>query len=287
MFRSSTRGQILAALASANHGATVRRAALATALALSISSIPTHAAAITVNGSLIDWTPAVVNATFNSASGTDGTNETNEFNQAVENGNGFDIKDVYANYDPLANTLYLGMNFYGTVGNSLARAPTGASPGTAEGVLNAGTGSNRQYAFDQNESYGFAIYSGQNTGTHDTPSGTQYILFSVKGDASATTGATSTDTTVGSIPVGLSVARAVSESANGVEFSITGLPLNYMDWITIQFRAGSGDSNTISGKAEDRYALQMQVVPVPAAAWLLGSGLLGLVAVARKQRKTL
>ena len=93
-------------------------------------------------------------------------------------------------------------------------------------------------------------------------------------------------------PYGLTVTRAVSESFNGVEFSIIGLnallsPFSFSNPadLLILFKAGSADINPVSSGGEDSYLLQMQVVPVPAAAWLLGSGLVGLLGLSRRQRK--
>lgn len=267
-------------MSNVNLSAAVRRVCGAVALALSIGNIPVQAASIAIDGNLTDLISQVGSSTVNVASALDGTNETNPSLLAIENGNGFDIKNVYAYYDRPADVLYLGMNFYGTVGNSLAGAPTGTSPGTAEGVATAGTGSNRQYAFDQNEQYGFHLYSGQGT------AGTQLAQYYVKGDASATTGSIATDTTLfPTNPYSLVVARAASESFNGVEFSISGLQLGYQQWITIDFRAGSADTNSISSKAEDNMIMSVQAVPVPAAVWLFGSGLLGLGAAARQHKK--
>lgn len=267
-------------MSNVNLSATIWRVCVATALALSIGNIPVQAASITIDGNLTDLITIVGTSTANVASALDGTNETNASLQPLESGNGFDVKNVYAYYDLPADVLYLGMNFYGTVGNSLAGAPTGTSPGTAEGALTAGFGSNRQYAFDQNEQYGFHLYSGQGT------AGTQLAQYYVKGDASATTGSTSTDTTFfPTNPYNLVVARAVSESFNGVEFSISGLQLGYQQWITIDFRPGSADTNAISSRAEDNMTMSMQAVPIPAAVWLFTSGLLGFGAVARKHKK--
>jgi hypothetical protein len=97
---------------------------------------------------------------------------------------------------------------------------------------------------------------------------------------------------VGNNPYGLLVTHAASEADNGVEFSVAGLYASgqLVDFpgqdLLIRFGAGSADTNSISSMAEDTYSLQMQVVPVPAAVWLFGSGLVGLIAVARKHRKT-
>lgn len=277
MFKYSARRQILAALVGANHGATVRRATLATALALSISSIPTHAAI--VDGSLSDLIAEVAASPYNTASGTDPQGSADS--PATENNNGFDIKNVYASYNVATDMLYLGLNVYGTVGNSL---PVG-SAALNEGIANLGAGSNSKTVFDANETYGIQLYRGTTT------SDPQLLLFNVKG----VNDGTDTPSSSNSNPYLLTITRAVSEANNGVEFSIAGLsasgalpafsfanPANLL----IRFSAGSGDTNTTSLAAEDSHLLQMQAVPVPAAAWLFGSGLVGLLAAVGKNRKT-
>jgi len=261
--------------------AAVRRACVATALALSIGSFPAHAASVTVDGNLSDLTSLVSVIPVNDASyvnmyrGTDPAGNvdspTSEYN------NGFDISNVYAYYNWGEDTFYFGMQFYGTVGNSL---PVG-STATNEGIANAGTGSNSKTVFDANETYGIQLYLGGST------SDPQLLLYNVKGANDGTD-------TIGAInnPYGLTITRAVSESFNGVEFGVTGFrttgaaPEPHPNTMTLRLSAGSGDTNSTSTAAEDYRLVTMQAVPVPAAVWLFGSGLLGLVAAARKHRKT-
>lgn len=277
MFKSSTRRQRLADLIGANHNATVRRVTLATALALSISSIPAHA--VMVDGNLGDLIIEVAASPYNKASGTDPQGSLDS--PATESNNGFDISNVYSLYDVQADVLYLGLSVYGTVGNSLAVGSTAAN----EGLANTGAGSNSKTAFDANETYGIQLYLG--TTTADP----QLMLYNVKG-------ANNASDTIGAITNlhSLSITHSVSEAFNGVEFSIAGLaatgalpafsfanPANLL----VRFSAGSADTNTTSSvTGEDSRLLQMQVVPVPAAAWLFGSGLVGLVAFARKRQQT-
>ncbi|MBI5462439.1 MAG: VPLPA-CTERM sorting domain-containing protein [Gammaproteobacteria bacterium] len=262
---------------SANIGAVGRRACVAAALALSISSIPAHA--VTVDGNLTDLIAAVGSNPFNTASATDPLGSADS--PTTESNNGFDIHNVYAFYDRPADVLYLGLSVYGTVGNSSA---VGAS-GTTEGFANAGTGSNSRTVFDANETYGIQLYLGTST------SDPQLLLYNVVGlnNGSDTVGAINN-------PWSLSITRSVSEANNGVEFSISGLyasgalPPN-ISYATpadllIRFSAGSADTTGTTTAAEDYNLLQMQVVPVPAAAWLFGSGLAGLCAAARNRRKT-
>lgn len=275
MFKSSARRQILATLVGANHGATVRRATLATALALSISSIPTHAAI--VDGSLSDLIAEVAANPYNTASGTDPQGSADS--PATENNNGFDIKNVYAFYEKPANVLYLGMNFYGKVGDS--RAITDTTSTNEYQPFCAATTCNRS-VFDSNETYGIQLYAGTSTAAP------QLLSFNVLGASNG-----SDSLTVSNNPYSLTITRAVSEANNGVEFSIAGLepvlaPYSFANPanLLIRFTAGSGDINPTSSAAEDFHNMQMQVVPVPAAAWLFGSGLVGLLAAGRKRQQT-
>ena len=251
------------------------RAALFSAMLLSAMSA--SAATITLDGILTDVASAVSASTINTASAVDGTNETNSSSQAVENGNGFDIKNVYSYYDPWTDTLYLGMNAYGAIGDS-------ATSGTYERPTSCGTGTppllncNRSY-FDSNETYRFGLYLGTST------SGTNLLSYTVTGNDPTKSGTVWTDggdSASSTNPYILTINRLISEANNGVEYSITGLNLSgampYHSNLLIFFGAGSGDLNSISAKAEDTAYLQMvNVVPVPAAVWLFGSGLAGLL----------
>lgn len=254
---------------SANHGAAGRRATLATAIALSLSSIP--AQAVTVDGNLADLITAVGSSAINTASATDPLGSS----EGTESNNGFDISNVYAFYDQPTDILYLGLSVYGTVGDS---QPVG-STATNEGVATAGVGSNNRTVFDANETYGIRLFSGT------TISDPLLLAFNVLGANNGTDSLTSVTNNYS-----LTITRSVSEANDGVEFSIYGLYTNGAflsapSDLLIRFSAGSSDTNATSSAAEDAHLLQMQVVPVPAAAWLFGSGLVGLCAVARNRRK--
>lgn len=260
---------------SANHGAVGRRATIATAIALSLSSIPAHASFI--DGSLADLAAEVAAAPYNAASATDpqGSGDT----PTTENNNGFDIRNVYAFYEQQTSVLYLGMNFYGTVGDSRAVTDTTS---TNEYLSSCATTYCNRSVFDANETYAIQLFAGT------TMTSPVLLSFYVTGANNGT----DTLTVVSSVS-GLSIARAISEANNGVEFSITGLDPHLAPYgfsnpaeLLIRFSAGSGDPNPVSSGAEDSHLLQMQVVPVPAAAWLFGSGLVGLIAAARKRQKT-
>lgn len=275
MFKSSTRRQLLADLIGANHGVTVRRVTLATALTL--SSIQAHAAAIAVNGDLSDLINAVNTAPYNAAFGADPLGSADS--PATESNNGFDIKNVYAFYDRPADVLYLGMNFFGKVGDSRAITDTTS---TNEYLSTCAASYCNRSVFDINETYSIQLYEGTNM------SAPQLLLYNVSG-------ANNGSDTIGGItnPYALTITRSVSETNNGVEFSISGLHAQLSPYgfanpanLLIRFGAGSGDPVGTSALLEDSHLLQMQVVPVPAAAWLFGSGLVGLVAFARKRQQT-
>ncbi|MCO6414337.1 MAG: hypothetical protein J5I92_16485, partial [Thiogranum sp.] len=88
--------------------------------------------AISVDGDLTDLITVVGAGGLNKASGTDPMG--NADTPTTESNNGFDIKDAYAWYDVSIDTLYVGMNFYGTVGDSLDDANVAACERTIPSV---------------------------------------------------------------------------------------------------------------------------------------------------------
>ncbi len=259
---------------------TAKRIAMGTAIAFSTVSLPAQAASIIVDGNLSDLESVPWYIGWNDTSavnvyrGTDPLGSTST--EGTESNNGFDISNVYAYYDWNDDTFYFGIKVYGTVGDSQPLGSVAAN----EGVANAGFGSNSRANFDQNETYGLQIYLGSST------SDPQLLLYSVQGASNAT------DTKLLSnvIAPGLTVTHAISEAFNGVEFGVAGLRLNgvapepHPNTFTIRFSAGSSDTNGTTTAAEDFHLVTMSAIPVPAAAWLFGSGLAGLLAVARKRR---
>jgi hypothetical protein len=264
-----------------NLTAVLRRIFASTVLAFSISSLPSHAASITVDGNLADIIAAVgtTNAT-NRGYGDDPLGSADS--PTTEYENGFDIDKVYAYFNVATDTLYLGMSVYGTVGDSL---PISDVTSTNEDALidssSPCSGFDCRNIFDSTENYGIQLHFGTST------SGPLLLSIAVLGDDNNTTDLLLT----GSNPYGLGITYAVSEFFNGVELSISGLlasgavPYIAQQDLLVVFAAGSSDLNDSSSLAEDSHNLQMKVVPVPAAAWLFGSGLLGLISIARRRRR--
>jgi hypothetical protein len=225
-----------------------------------------------VDGNLTDLiaasTPSLYNATQGSESGSDAEN------------NGFDISNMYAFYDRPLDTLYIGMSFIGT-GHEVGRAINAP----ANESYFACTGGSNNNAFDCSEQYGFRLHLGSDT------SSTQAVRYLLSGNGVANSlPGTETLITSGGYYLnsyGLTISHAVSEANDGVEFSISGLYAlgaitSFPQWLTVDFRAGSNENPLL----EDSAVLSIQTVPVPAAAWLFGSGLLGLIAATKRQRKT-
>lgn len=249
------------------------RASLSAALLLAATS----ASAITVDGNLSDLTAAVgagsmlLNTYLNSDPMGSADSPTTESN------NGFDIQNVYSLYDvgAFGGTLYLGIDVFGTVGDSRAVTDTTSLYEKSFNAANA----NRS-VFDSNEAYRIVLFDGTSI------SDPVLLSYLVTGqDAGGDTGSYVTN------PNSLVVTYAVSEFYNGVEFKITGLnallspfgdsnPANLL----IFFGAESSDPVTLSQGAGDTHLMQTQVVPVPAAIWLFGSGLLGLVGASVRKR---
>lgn len=230
----------------------IHAAAALAAAGMLTASVP--AFAISVDGNLGDLIGAVGGAGANAGQGVE--------SGADAEGNGFDITNVYGYYDLGLDTLYLGMSFFGSVGTS------GGDEGDpfAFWLPEPGVAG----VFDANENYGFNVRIGSNA----LPT----VALDLTGDS----------TTGGEIvaaltqPAGISLVWAVSEANNGVEFSVSGLnthlggvPAN----LDIGFFAGSV-SNPLP---EDSAHLSVAVVPVPAAAWLFGSGLMALAPALRRR----
>jgi len=91
-------------------------------------------------------------------------------------------------------------------------------------------------------------------------------------------------------PGSVTVNWAVSEANDGIEFAIYGLLANGIlsplsaanpQEFAVRFSAGSADNDL----PEDQAFLSGVLVPVPAAAWLFGSSLLGLFGLQRRKQR--
>jgi len=167
-------------------------------------------------------------------------------------GNGSDISNIYYYYDAVGDTMYFGIASWGQIGDT---GLLDFTPGAFDFLENA------RVLVDLN-SDGNIDYE-----------------YSIQGDGVADSGAnTETGTIVTNVSglPGANFSHAVSEANNGIEFSITGA--GFLGDLTIYL--GAGDSN---GSAEDLVSVSTTIVPVPAAAWLFGSGLLALAGFGRSR----
>ncbi|VAW80430.1 hypothetical protein MNBD_GAMMA15-1674 [hydrothermal vent metagenome] len=225
-----------------------------------------HSASIALDGDLTDLI-AHVNAA------PDYSGSVTESGVDAE-GNGFDITNAYFTYDILSDTFYMGFQTFGAFGTA------GGNEGVGFPSCNIGQpGGNSGSAglFDGCENVGFSIDLNNDS--------TIEFQFNVLGDAIANSGLNTEQTPslgVDNTP-GAVVNWIASEANDGVEFSVTGLgPLSFsvanpLD-ISVVFNAGTGNNFG----PEDFATINTQLVPVPAAVWLFGSGLLGLLGVARR-----
>lgn len=194
------------------------------------------AVGITVDGNLTDLINAPDTVSFMDGPGPG-------------NSDGFDINTVYSHYDAASSTFSFGFSVIGQVGDS--------------GIYDFDTS-----AFDSLENYRFLLDL-NNTGTFEAG-------LSLNGNGAANSGPNSETALITSDPGGVTFNSAVSESFNGVEFSIVGL--NFIGDYTVSLGAGA------TGGTDELVSVSGTVVPVPAAVWLFGSGLLALVGLGRSRR---
>ncbi|RMF95426.1 MAG: hypothetical protein D6727_10760 [Gammaproteobacteria bacterium] len=230
-----------------------------TGLLLCINS---PAAVVVVDGQLNDLIAAAANPDTGAIATESGADAEN---------NGFDITSSYSYFDPVLDVFYLGFETAGPVGDSCT--PTG---GGICGILNTPN-------FQTNESYGFQL---------DVNSDASYeVGLVLVGDGGSGVGPdTATSMTA---PGGVVIDWAVSEADDGVEFSVGGLlasgilpqfsPVNPVS-VTLRFTGGGAPN---PGPEDEAFHTTI-LTPVPAAAWLLGSALLGLggIAARRQQRQS-
>lgn len=188
-----------------------------------------------------------------------------------ENGSGFDITHVYSFFSLADDVLYLGFKTAGPVGQSCNNSTAG-SCFFGEPNVN----------FDAQETYRFGI------DLNSTTFVTNDVQLVLTGDGGAGVGPDNASTNTA--PSGVGISWAVSEADNGVEFGVSGLvaagiiPANVSRANPFDYAVFIGAGSGTNPLAEDTATLSAQVVPVPAAVWLFGSGLLGLVGIARRTR---
>jgi len=219
--------------------------------------------AITVDGNLADLISASADPNTGASASESGTDAEN---------NGFDITNSYLFFDKNVDTLYVGFETTGPVGNGCA--PTALGSCAFPFFQNS--------EFDSQESVSISLDIGTQTWAAND---VQALIF---GDGGTGTGPDNLMTS--SIPAGVTVAWAVSELNNGVEFSIANLigsgtlpQFNLANPGNIAVRLGAG-SITHSGP-EDEAFISAVLVPVPAAVWLFGSALAGLAGLRRHKQK--
>lgn len=247
---------------------TSRKLALSVlATGLMLGSSVGQTASISLDGDLTDLI-AHVNAAPNqsgmvSESGTDAE------------GNGFDITNAYFTYDIPSDTFYLGFETFGTFGTA------GGNEGVGFPSCNAGNpGGNSGAAglFDGCENVGFSIDLNSDSSIEFQLNVKGEGVANVSGSASGETATEGAGNTPGAV-----FNWFASEGNDGVEFSVTGLgPLGFsysnpLD-ITVVMNAGTGNNFG----PEDFATINTQLVPVPAALWLFGSGLLGLLGISKR-----
>lgn len=259
----------------------ISNAARMLALPLFVSglAVSANAASITVDGNLSDLLDASLTnplAPFNWAAGTDSSSDGD--------GPGFNITNTYAYYDRGLDTFYIGMSFAGDVGTS---GGTEGDP-LAFGPVCSATDFNNVGSAGVFDGYGCEKY-GFNLSIDGVA--TNAVNLRIEGDGVAGSGAGTEAVTVFDNAYGATVNWAVGDGVggDGVEFSVTGLlallePMSISSPrdVTINFFAGS----ILNAAGEDQATLNMQVVPVPAAFWLLGSGFVGLVGTAWRRRSS-
>ncbi len=229
---------------------------------IALSGQQANAATVTVDGNLAD----LITASGEPVNGASGSEAGNDAEQ-----NGFDITNMYSYFDYDGDAFYLGFATDAVIGDACA------------GPLTCWFDSGG-LAFDGDETLGFQMKFGD---TDFGAAGAVIVQTILLGDGILNNGP-GNETATGSIaPGGVTVSWAVSEADDGVEFAISGLlssseiaptGISPVDF-AVRFTAGSADNQG----QEDEAFLSGTVVPVPAAAWLFGSALVGLAGLRRRR----
>lgn len=248
-----------------------------------LTSFAAPAAAVTVDGNLAD----LIAASANPDTGATATDTNLNGSGADAENNGFDITNMYSFFDIAADVFYMGFETVGPVGDH-------CNPN------NSGTTCMSFFTPNPNFDSAETIWTQIDFGNLVFNGGSVDAQLLLTGDGLGTTGpdtATSIGDSGGNPIAGVTFAWAVSEADDGVELSISGLltsgtipgfgPSNPLDF-SIRFVTGTTQSSGCTGcSGDDEAFLSGTLVPVPAAIWLFGSGLLGLAGFARKGKRHL
>ena len=232
-----------------------------------------NAATVVLDGDLSDLIIASANPDTGASSSESGVDAEN---------NGYDITNMYSSFSINDDAFYLGFETTGTIGD--ACNPSGGSAFSTCAFLgdqNGGTG-----VFDLDETLGFQLKFGD---TDFALAGAIVVQQILTGDGISDNGPGNENNVVQTVPGGVTVNWAVSEANDGIEFAIYGLLASgAIDFsvanpqeFAVRFSAGSADNDL----AEDQAFLSGVLVPVPAAAWLFGSSLLGLLGLQRRKQR--
>jgi hypothetical protein len=237
--------------------------AAAVALAMGVSLTPMMASAALVNGSNLSFTAA--------ASGTT--------QPAIGAGSWFSMA-VSAN-----TTAYTGIQSFNGLTLGTTQLATGSHSGlpgcTPNSACNASLPLNEQPNIDN--AWGFF----SNTGMHQTTSNSNVISAAGNTGNVDMSGWSVTWNGIADIPMSGGSYGNSNLFSNGVGNVVCAVDCGNGDSYTLDYRATVpvGDPSGFGGV---KYALHLEgtvsVIPVPAAVWLFGSGLLGLVGVARRKK---